>query len=286
MADEKRQPMAVEVNGAYLFVKDPSPSSGDLFTNYQRVTGLSSFTLPAEVGGANEIQLMDGTVQFASRKGVGTITGALGSLDSHVAQRFLEDASLSGDTVQVAIVRLAEPVGDIEIAGVTTDRPNLVDMGRAQAFALPVYQGKIKNLVLAGHLFGIEGAVHATDVKPVQPTSASVAGYRATAVSADDALWQSVVSVEDDGARIIIAPGYSADITLTNGEFRSIFFRRPGAMWADISVKVSGFDAGDFQQGSAVASNITLTPSGPVPAKTPEHRLTLAQSATDGSYTV
>ena len=283
---EQRQPMAIEVNGAYLFVKDPNPPADDLFVNYQRVTGLSSFTLPAEVGGTNEIQLMDGTVQFASRKGVGTITGAIGSLTSQAASLFLEEASAAGDSVTVAIVRLAEHL----FTGVVPGGTSLVAIGTTyRKITIPsTLVDQVKSTVLAGHLVAI-GADRAVTAAATLPTD--LAPYRmaktALTTTSQDANWQSIVSVEDDGSSIIVSPGFSAvQAAASSPSVRDIFFRRPGALWEGILVKVNGFDSGDFQQGSAVAGNMTLAPSVPVPVKTPEIRTVLVQSATDGSYTV
>ena len=111
---ENKSPLGIVVNGAILQVKDPSLSAG-LFSEYRRVPGLGSFTLPAETGSVNETTLMDGTVSAAQFKGVGTITGTVGALGAHPTHLFLDEKSLDGENVQVNIVRLAVPVNDIVV---------------------------------------------------------------------------------------------------------------------------------------------------------------------------
>ena len=102
------------VNGAILQIRDPNKSTG-LFSEYRRVPGLASFTLPAEAGSVNETALMDGTVAAAAFKGVGTITGAVGALGVHPAHLFMEEKALDGTDIQANIVRLAVVVKKITL---------------------------------------------------------------------------------------------------------------------------------------------------------------------------
>lgn len=254
MAD-KREPVGQAVNGAYLFVKDPEATSG-LFEHYQRVSGLSSFTLPAEVGGTNEIQLMDGVIAFASRKGVGTVTGVLGARTAHPAQQFMEQRSLDGRKVEIAMVKLASGVLKLEaeaaaavaVAGVGGYKIDLSGV-------LAGWRTQVKNTIKAAHAVAI-----LPDLDALSDSPKGVAVFDAAQATANDALFQVIQSVEEDGSEMYVSPGFVAARGSAATKKLGIFFINPGLYWTNVLGTVNGFDAGDFQQGSAVSGNFTFTP--------------------------
>ncbi len=283
---EQRAPIGIEVNNAYLFVKDPDAAGTELFGGWQRVTGLSSFTMPAEVGGTNETQLMDGTIAFASRTGVGTITGAIGGATPGPVQQFMEQRKLDGRNVQIRIVRLAVNVGTFVQSGTSQFATgfkltslNTTDAPRKDSLGDQLSMTDLLKLARADHLIGwdLNG-----QVAPVSVADALTAVDDATA--AMDAMWHSVVSVDDAGGFAVFAPTLSTAQTFADGG--ALFVRRPGVITDPILGTVNGFDVGDFQQGSAVTGNFTFTPAEAVQRKRPEHRLTLSQSDSTGQYTL
>ena len=239
---EFRAPRGVTVNGAYLFARDAAGGSG-LFSNWQRVTGLSSFTLPAEVGGTTETQLMDGVLAAAALRGVGTVTGAIGGRGVHVSHLFMEERALDGGSVAIAIIkpgltRTAVTLGSAPSAGRSIEVPD----------------GTEKN-VRAGDIVFVGGA-NAGD-------AAAVGGYD----DADsNAVWHGVVAIYKTGEKtyIDVAPGVAA------GGGTALQVRTPGVTWKDVVGTVNGFDGGDFQNGQQLSGNFTFTPNESMPVVTPE----------------
>lgn len=263
---EQRAPVGVVVNGAYLFVKDATGAAG-IFSNWQRVTGLSSFTLPAEVGGTTETQLMDGNLQAAAIAGVGTVTGAIGGRGVHMSQLFMEERKLDGAAVAIAIVKAAV----VKSAILLGNTHNAVAAATLRSIDIPAARrSDVLNRVRAGDIVGLDldGAMAPT----------GLADWKATAAAALDDDWQGVAYVEDDGSYIDVAPGFSA-AQATTTDTASLLLRTPGVQWIDVTGTINGFDGGDFQNGQQLSGNFTFTPSSALPRVTPEYR-TVAQIAT------
>ena len=249
-----RLPTATQVNGSALLVKDPDKTAG-LFSKYQRVPGLASFTLPDETGSTTATQLMDGSVEFAQIAGVGTITGSLGSVSGHATHTLLAEKRRSGGSVTVAIVRPAILIGDaagqvggdIAVAINGTAGFSVVTVTGAGGMAI------IKNLIREGRLVLIKSSAPA---------------------SGDS--WHGVLKVNDDGGKFSIDPG-GAVIAKASGT--SLYVRQAGYVLSGVNCTVNGFGDGDFQAGSAIAANLSLSPSEALPVRTRDPRL-LAEMAT------
>ena len=250
-----RLPTATQVNGSALLVKDPDQTAG-LFSKYQRVPGLASFTLPDETGSTTATQLMDGSVEFAQIAGVGTITGALGSISGHATHTLLAEKRRSGGSVTVAIVRPAILIGDA--LGVIDGEIAVAAHGGA-GFSVVTVTGSAgmaiaKNLIREGRLVLIKGSAPA---------------------STDS--WHGVLKVNDDGGKFSIDPGVVSPISKTSGT--GLYVRQAGYVLSDVICTVNGFGDGDFQAGSAIAANLSLSPSEALPVRTRDPRL-LAGMAT------
>jgi len=269
---QNRSPLGITVNGALLQVRDPNAKSGAWFQTYRRVPGLGSFTLPAEAGTTNETALMDGTVGAAAFKGVGTITGAIGALGVHATHLFLEERSLNGEDIQVNIIRLATKVKDILIAkGGSVD---VVDVSedKSKIIVPSANRDDVKSSVRAGCLI----LLGAPASSPAALDKDSVVDYDDAVSGANDLNWQVCQEVEDDGSEIIVAPGFSADKATTSSNGIMLQVRNPGRTYTDILCTVNQFDAGDFQNASNVAGNISLTPSVALPRVRVEGRIDLS----------
>ena len=273
---ENKSPLGIVVNGAILQVKDPSLSAG-LFSEYRRVPGLGSFTLPAETGSVNETTLMDGTVSAAQFKGVGTITGTVGALGAHPTHLFLDEKSLDGENVQVNIVRLAVPVNDIVVSGVS----NVIVIG-TDVMTVNVTntenQDAVKSSIRAGSLVAVSALASPTSdpkIPGAKQASNVVVDYKAAVSAANNVLWQPVWEVETDGSSFKVAPGFQADKSTSGTMSLLIQVRNPGRTYKDVLCTVSQWDAGDFQNGQNVSGNITLTPSVALPRVQVEARVSL-----------
>ena len=265
---ENRAPLGIVVNGAILQVKDPALSAG-FFSEYRRVPGLGSFTLPAETGSVNETTLMDGTVSAAQFKGVGTITGVVGALGAHPTHLFLDEKSLDGENVQVNIIRLAVPVNDITVS-VAIDVID-ISAGVMTVNVPTANQDAVKSSIRAGSLV----AVSAAAASPAKQTADTVVDYKSAVSAANSLLWQPVWEVETDGSSFKVAPGFFADKETTNTNSLIIQVRNPGRTYSDVLCTVSQWDAGDFQNGQNVSGNLTLTPSVALPRVQVEGRISL-----------
>lgn len=268
---EQRQPRGIIVNGAYLFVKDPNAAAGKLFSAWQRVTGLSSFTLPAEVGGTNETQLQDGVLATAQLAGVGTITGAIGGRGLHVSHRFMEARKADGEAANIAIVKpcLARAAIIFATGTVVADPSSDAKLGRI--IEVPTAnRADVRRRVRAGDLVAIAGADADTAVDAagaLAPTN--VLDYDGAQAAAG---WQYVVYVERDGSFIDVAPGFGAALTIASSKYRAMYIRTPGLKSLDIAGVINGFDGGDWQNGQFVAGNFTFTPEEVVAPPDPEIR--------------
>ena len=245
------------VNGAYLRVKDPDASAGDLFADYVTLPGLGSFTMPAETGGVTETVTTDGPISAPQFKGVGTITGAVAGLTRDVAHQFLEQRSIDGLEIQVAIDLPARSVTEFVIEGSGTAMAVDTDYDRIVAGVVPEAVAKA---ILRGHFIAL-GAVSGTAAYP--DGTAAVLGYDAAAAAIG---WRAVVASDQDAKVFNVSPDFGAiDIAVAANMERGVRVRNPGVSWLDISCSVSQFDQGDFQAGGNVSSNFTFVPARAVP---------------------
>ena len=245
------------VNGAYLRVRDPDASAGDLFADYVTMPGLGSFTMPAETGGVTETVTIDGPISAPQFKGVGTITGSVAGLTRDVAHQFLEQRSIDGREIQVAIDLPARSVTEFVIDGGAS--VDAVDTNYDQIVA-GVIPDAVAKAVLRGHFMAL-GAVSGAAVYP--DGTVVVLGYNAAAAVVG---WRAVVAADQDTKVFNVAPDFgAADISVAANMERGVRVRNPGVSWLDISCVVSQFDQGDFQAGGNVSSNFTFVPARAIP---------------------
>ncbi len=254
-----RAPVGIQVNGAALLVKDPDVSSG-LFSKWQRVPGLASFTLPDETGSTNETQLMDGSIAFAQIAGVGTITGSIGAITGHVTHQLLAAKRRSGGNLNITIVRPAIAVANGQIS-TSAKIGEAADGGKSIVTLTSTIVRSIK-----------EGMLIAVTPTAGSPGSTGYTAYNAAASSANDPKFMEIVQV-DDGGKVSVAPGFSVDIPNSAAVNNKYVVRQAGILYEDIVCSVSGFGDGDFQSGSAVSANVAFQPSSALPAFLPEWRI-------------
>ena len=265
---ENRAPRGVVVNGAFLFVKTAA-GEANLFQNWQRVTGLSSFTLPAEVGGTTETQLMDGVIAAAAIAGVGTITGAIGGRGVHVSQLYMEERKLDGGAVAISILKAAVIRSGISMGG---ESHTLVDTGAKSIIEIPSsHRAAVLANVRAGDLVALGAQVASQTLADSAATPANFLDWKADPA---DAGWRGVVAVASDGAYIHVAPDFDASsaLSIANNQYRRLFIRTPGVKWVDLIGTVNGFDSGDFQNGQQLAGNFSFAPNDALTRVTPEFR--------------
>ena len=276
-----RLPTAVQVNGVALLVKDPEASSG-LFTKFQRVPGLANFTLPDETGSTNETQLQDGAISFAQVAGVGTITGSIGAITGHPTHQFLAGKRRSGGNVTITIVRPAiavEPIGGDETAATRALAAGATAADKTAATAAVAADGKSIISVKSDYRNQAKARIREGMIVALTEAAAAAANgfiaYDANPQSGDQDKWRSVLSIDEDGSHLDVAPGFQAVIEDgSNSEAAKILsVRRSGVLYSSVSCSVNGFGDGDFQAGGAMAANISFAPAEALPVKTVEHRL-------------
>ena len=265
----QRSPTSIQVNGAALLVKDPTADDG-LFSTWQRVPGLASFTLPDETGATTETQLMDGSISFAQIAGVGTITGSIGAVTGHPTHRFLADKRRSGGTVTIAIIR-PSPGNVFEAIDNAASAAAIVsDAGYSVISVVDDNTSGSIAAVKAGVREGTLVALH----------TGAPAGYAlyGDAAVATMAKWQSVVRIDADSGKFWVSPGVSSAIAAASGT--NLYARRPGVLFDNISCTVNGFGDGDFQAGGAMNANVSFAPGEALPALTPYTKV-LSEMGTD-----
>ena len=89
--------------------------------------------------------------------------------------------------------------------------------------------------------------------------------------------WHGVLKVNDDGGKFSIDPGAVSPISKASGT--ALYVRQAGYVLQDVICTVNGFGDGDFQAGSAISANLSLSPSEALPVRTRDPRL-LAGMAT------
>ena len=258
MSPLTRTPTSMVVNGAYLRVRDPDASAGDLFADYITMPGLGSFTMPAETGGVTETVTIDGPISAPQFKGVGTITGAIAGLTRDVTHQFLEQRSIDGREIQLAIDLPARSVTEFVIEGGSNVEAVDTDYDRIVAASIP---DAVSTAILRGHFMAL-GAVSGAAVYP--DGTVAVLGYDATAAAIG---WRAVIAADQDSKVFNVSPDFGAtDISVALNMERGVRVRNPGVSWLDISCVVSQFDLGDFQAGGNVSSNFTFVPARAVPS--------------------
>lgn len=249
-----RRPTGVQVNNAFLFVRDAN-ATGEL-SKYKRVPGLGSFTLPAETGSSNEIVTMDGNIAYAQIAGVGTVTGAIPAFGAHPTHQMMQDKKGDGTQLTMSIIRLGSAITEIgDIASSTM----LVAASALRTIDVPAgNRAEVLQSIRAGMIVAVQLDDSGTDPGDANPV---VPYNKATPVSADDDDWRIIDDIEDDGSKIYVTPAFSAAQTVGGGDTASLFFRNPGIAYEDKVGTITQMDAGDFQAGSSVASNFTFQPA-------------------------
>ena len=239
-----RQPSASQVNGSSLLVKDADVTTG-LYSNFLRVPGFVSWTLPDETGSTTETQLMDGTISFSQIAGVGTVTGSLGSLSGHATHELLSDKRRNGGNIQAVIVRPAILAGSANGQGAGTNAAANGTTGFSVVTVPASAAAEAKGLIREGRLVTVDSAVDADTVW--------------SSVLKANELRETVSGTEDAGAYLFqIEPGYGA---ATSGNNNRYYVRQAGFLVEPFTCTVNGFGDGDFQAGSAITANISLAPS-------------------------
>ena len=254
---ENRSPSGILVNGVVVRVKDPNAASGALFSDWVRVPGLTSVTLPDEVGATTDAPQLDGTLSAAAYSGVGQIVAPIGGLSVHASHQWLYARKLDQKQILMDIIK---PASGLVII---TEEGKVAAMGHDIVIADPAAKRSVANVVKAGMLVYLATAVPPNDVGFIN--------YDVTAVAGDQTKFRIVHRVEKDGSKIVVWPYYHAEIVKAAGNQLAI--RHPGKHWADISGVVNGFGSGDLQNASNLSGNLTFAPQSVLADAVPEHRL-------------
>ena len=246
-----RQPVGTQVNGAALLVKDPTIAAG-LFTKYQRVPGMSSWTLPDETGSTTEEQLMDGPIATSQVAGVGTITGNIGALGGHATHRFLATKRRGGGNVTVTIIRPALK-REITAKGFCAADSTVIQIPAA-------HRAAVKASVREGNLIALANDV--TD---------GIVTFTDTPEAGDDHKWRPVLAVKEDGSEIHVEAVIKSAILV--GAAESIQLLTAGILYEGITATVNGFGDGDFQAGGSISANLSFSPAEALPVQRPEWRV-------------
>ena len=252
---KKRAPTGITVGGVGIWVKDPDLTTG-LFSEYLRIPGTGSITLPDESAPQNDAVGIDGVVSASGFAGVGSITVPLPHVGQHPAHRFLAAKRRNKQHVQVGIHRKAQQVFGI-VDGVLAGKAGIAASGASEIEIAVAHRNQIKNQLFEGMVAGIVADLSTTP-------SSDFVGYDAGSQAADHAAWQTVVVVSEDGETFSLAPGYTA----ANSGSNDLVVRQPGLQWKDIECIVGQMGDGDFQAASVVSGNLVLTPTRPLPVNT------------------
>ena len=246
----------VKVNGISFWVKDPNLSAG-LFTNYIRIPGVGSITLPDESAPQTDTATLDGSIGSAGFAPVGTIAVPLPAASQHPAHRFLHKIRRTGGSVQFRAVRTAgniSPVvgwtgGSVTATALTNDLT--IKPGLANVLVAAANRANIKTKVREGHFIALAAAL---------PADIEVVDYDAVGVAGNAEHWRAVVEVANDGDAVTVSPAFSAVVSSTK-----IFVRQPGMEWKDINCQVGQMGDGDAQAAGLVAGNLVLRPDVELP---------------------
>ena len=273
----RKDPNAIQVNGALVFIKDPSAASGSLFDEWRRLSGLGSFTMPAEAGSVTDTPGIDGAVSFANVAGVGNISGTIIALNAGIVHRFMEGRAKSGEAIQMSLVRPAVKVESYDIAA-SGAAVNLVVGTALGRIVVPTSeQSKVKADVREGMIVGIwpDKSV-TTGVSPARlepKNETAVVDYDESAVAANDGHWRAILEVAADGSWIDVGLSFSAAQTVADGKTGQILIRNPGRTFHNLHGTVNQFDRGDAQAGGGISSNLQFVPSAALAVAAVEQRL-------------
>ena len=267
-----KQPNAIQVNGALVFVRDPEAGANDLFANWRRLGGLGNFTLPSEAGSTTETALIDGSISFANVTGVGNISGAIPALNAGAVHEFMERKSIAGGQIQISLVRPAVKIAEYKAIAAATVLA-AADSGR---IAVPDnHKSEVKSAVRAGQIVAIWLDESTASEEPGNATA--VADALSAAAAANDALWQTVLEIytdpDTDALSIDVAPGFSAAQTVGAGETARLVVRNPGRTYHNVLGSVNQWDRGDNQAGGGISGNMQIVPNNQVPVFSTEQRL-------------
>ena len=241
-----RTPIGITVNGLSLWVKDAAASAGDLFNDYQRVPGLASVTLPDESAPQNDVALLDGSIGAAGFAAVGTIAAPIGALTQHPVHRFLRKIKISGGNLLMAVRRAA-----VEVVTVA-DAATVASAGDTAVVIASGKQSEVGNAVREGHYISINDST----------AGATVSDFDGAATQAAD-IFRAVLSIEDDGSVINVAPGVPVVSSVTD-----IHVILPGLEWKDVPVQVAQMGDGDGQNAANFGGNLVLRPNSVLPSPT------------------
>ena len=269
----KKQPTSIVANGSYIFIKDPTATSG-LFSDYVRVPGLGNFTLPSETGGVTETATLDGPIGAPQFSGIGSITGSIAARGVHPAHDFLEQRKGDGASFNIRIIKPAElrsEVDDIAASVVIADNT----AGPSNIVPAVLTDVAVKN-ILSGQIIQLVSDNSASDNYNFVP-------YSETASSANDKMWRLIVEVDNSNKKVRFAPEISSNVVVASGKKGKVHWRNPGMEWLDISVTCTQFAGGDFQSGGNVSAAITLFPASAMPVPTPVVK-TESELATEAGF--
>ena len=276
----RKDPNAIQVNGALVFIKDPSAAiaaagvSPPVFLQWRRLPGLGSFTMPAEAGSVTDTPGLDGSISFANVAGVGNISGTIIALNAGIVHRFMEGRAKSGEAIQMSLIRPAVEVDVYKaIAPVT-----LVAAAAPGRIVVPTaaLQKKVKADVREGMIIGIvadEVAAAAAGTIPGNKTDFIENDYNGVLAGTDDVKWRTILEVADDGSWIDVAPNFSAVQTVATSKTGLIAIRNPGRTFHNLHGTVNQFDRGDAQAGGGISSNLQFVPSSSPDVAAVEQRL-------------
>ena len=268
----RKDPNAIQVNGALVFIKDPSATSG-LFSKWRRLPGLGSFTMPAEAGSVTDTPGIDGSISFANVAGVGNISGTIIALNAGVVHRFMEGRAKSGEAIVMSLIRPARGVEIYkEIAPAT-----LVAAAAAGRIVVPAgdLRKRVKADLREGMIVGIwpdNGLTPAANTRDELTNTTPFIDYEETPTSANDGHWRTILEVAEDGAWIDVAPNFSTDQTVAASKKGNIQIRQPGRTYHNIHGTVNQFDRGDAQAGGGISSNLQFIPSSSLDVAEVERR--------------
>ena len=261
----KTRPAHVDSGGVSLWVRDPEapapamPTAADpapLFSDWVRVPGLGSITMPdGAVEETTEIGL-DGTLTTGDTDSVGSIGSEVRWLSHHPAHQFLAAKADSGGKILVRVTRQGEKLFDVaagataEAAGVNADAgASLVTF---QGAAVPLAGGDL----LPGHFIAL-GAVDPADGVAFADRDNAFNAF--DLANSDAANFTCVVSVEYDPANVAascqVSPGFAGAVALAR-----VWARAPGKVDPTISALVAQFSHGTPNQGGRFSATLQIQP--------------------------
>ena len=288
----RKDPNAIQVNGALVFIKDPSAAKGSLFDKWRRLSGLGSFTLPAEAGSVTDTPGIDGSISFANVAGVGNISGTIIALNAGIVHRFMESRAKSGEAIQMSLVRPAVRVDSYEgiaaavaIVAVNTGTGVNLVVNQGRIVVPQAFRKRVAADVREGMIVGIALDEESTTAGDVPNNVTDVLDYDDESIAGNDRKWRTILEVSTKGDWIDVAPNFSGVQAVTASKTGSIQIRNPGRTFQNLHGTVNQFDRGDAQAGGGISSNLQFVPSSALDVAAVEQRLVgegTVASAADG----